>query len=106
MMTSAIPAPTTAAATPRWARFILPAIMLFSRIPDSLIAFIGRFAIAAVFWQSGQTKIDGLAINIIAGDFTLGIPSLSESAVALFQDEYQRPLLPASVGGIRGLTEP
>lgn len=65
-----------------------------SRIPDSLIAVIGRFSIAAVFWLSGQTKIEGLAIDLVHGQFTLGIPRLSDSAVALFQEEYALPLLP------------
>lgn len=65
-----------------------------SRIPDSLIAVIGRFSIAAVFWLSGQTKIEGLAIDLVHGQFSLGIPRLSDSAVALFQEEYALPLLP------------
>lgn len=68
-----------------------------SRIPDSLIAVIGRFSIAAVFWLSGQTKIEGLAIDLVHGQFSLGIPRLSDSAVALFQEEYALPLLPPVV---------
>ena len=63
-------------------------------IPHSLIAFIARFSIAAVFWSSGQTKIEGLAINIVDGDFVLGWPRLSESALSLFQYEYNLPLIP------------
>jgi putative oxidoreductase len=94
MMTSAIHTPPTTLPTPPWARFIQPAIALFQRIPDSLIAFLGRFSIAAVFWKSGQTKIEGLSIDLIDGSFSLGIPRLSESAVALFQDEYRLPLIP------------
>jgi putative oxidoreductase len=69
-------------------------IGLFSRIPDSLIALIGRFSIAAIFWKSGQTKIEGLAIDIISGDFQLGWPHLSDSALELFRSEYRLPLLP------------
>src|SRR3546814_1573320 len=34
-------------------------IALLGRIPDSFTAIIGRFSIAAVFWLSGQTKVDG-----------------------------------------------
>lgn len=64
------------------------------RIPNSLIAFVARFSIAAVFWNSGQTKIEGLVINLVNGEFSLGWPRLSESAVALFQDEYKLPLIP------------
>ncbi len=69
-------------------------INLFSRIPDSLIALIGRFSIAAIFWKSGQTKIEGLAIDLVSGDFQFGWPHLSESALELFRSEYQLPLLP------------
>lgn len=69
-------------------------INLFSRIPDSLIALIGRFSIAAIFWKSGQTKIEGLAIDLVSGEFQFGWPHLSESAHELFRSEYQLPLLP------------
>ena len=31
-------------------------IQLFEQTPYSLIAFVARFSIAAVFWKSGQTK--------------------------------------------------
>ena len=64
------------------------------RVPHSLVALLGRFSIAAVFWKSGQTKIEGLSIDIIDGSFSLGFPRLSESAVTLFQDEYRLPLIP------------
>lgn len=67
---------------------------LFSRIPDTLIALIGRFSIAAIFWKSGQTKIEGLAIDIVSGEFQLGWPHLSDSALELFRSEYRLPLLP------------
>lgn len=75
-------------------RQIARLIDLCGRIPDSLIALIGRFSIAAVFWLSGQTKIEGLAINIVTGEFTLGWPRLADSAVALFRDEYRLPFIP------------
>ena len=65
-----------------------------SRIPDTLIATLARFSIAAVFWKSGQTKIEGLAIDIVSGEFSLGWPRLSDSAIFLFQEEYRLPLLP------------
>jgi putative oxidoreductase len=70
------------------------AIWLLDRVPHSLIALLGRFSIAAVFWKSGQTKVEGLAIDIINGEFTVGIPRLSESAIALFRDEFRLPLIP------------
>ncbi|HSV48429.1 MAG TPA: DoxX family protein [Ramlibacter sp.] len=69
------------------------AIELFGRIPHGFIASLARFAIAAVFWNSGQTKIEGLAVNIVSGEFQLGWPRLSDSAVALFRDEYKLPFV-------------
>lgn len=75
-------------------RLVSSLIGLFERIPNTMIAFIARFSIAATFWNSGQTKIEGLAINIVNGDFVLGWPRLSDTALALFQDEYKLPLLP------------
>ena len=69
-------------------------ISLFDRIPHSLIAFLGRFSIAATFWQSGQTKVEGFAIDLIHGQFELGMPRLSESAIDLFRDEYALPFIP------------
>ena len=66
----------------------------FERIPHSLIAFLARFSIAAVFWQSGQTKVEGLVVNFVSGDFTLGWPHLSDSALYLFENEYKLPFVP------------
>jgi len=68
-------------------------VSILGCIPDSLIAALGRFSIAAVFWKSGQTKIEGLAIDLVNGDFQLGLPRLSDSALALFRDEYRLPLI-------------
>lgn len=68
-------------------------VSVCSRLPNSLLAFLARFSIAAVFWKSGQTKIQGLEIDIVNRDFTLGWPRLSDSAVALFKDEYRLPLI-------------
>jgi putative oxidoreductase len=76
------------------ARLIASAIELCARIPYSLVAFIARFSIAATFWRSGQTKIEGLAIDIVSGTFEFGLPRLSASAVPLFEEEYRLPLLP------------
>ena len=66
-------------------------------IPEDLIALLGRFSIAAVFWKSGQTKIEGFAVDLVDGSFALGWPRLSESAVALFRDEYRLPLVEPEV---------
>ncbi len=88
----------TSAANPRPASTITGLISrltsLFSPIPDSLIALLGRISIAAIFWKSGQTKIDGLAIDIVSGEFHLGWPHLSESALELFRSEYRLPFVP------------
>ena len=67
------------------------------RIPHSLIALVGRFSIAAVFWKSGQTKIEGFVLDLVQGEFTLGVPRLAASTVDLFRDEYKVPLLPPEV---------
>ena len=72
---------------------IIRAIGLMEKIPHSLIAFIARFSIAAVFWKSGQTKVEGLAIDLIDGTVQLGWPRLADSTIPLFQSEYHVPLL-------------
>lgn len=61
-------------------------------IPHGAIAFLARFSIAATFWQSGQTKVEGFAIDLVHGRFEWGAPRLSASAVDLFRDEYALPL--------------
>ena len=68
-------------------------IALFEQIPYSLIAFLARFSIAAVFWKSGQTKVEGFAIDLISGTFQLGAPKLAASTLPLFRSEYHVPLL-------------
>lgn len=75
-------------------RWLHTAISLCARIPHSLIALLARFSIAAVFWKSGQTKIEGLRIDIVDGTFNPGWPRLSDSAIDLFRDEYKVPLIP------------
>lgn len=72
---------------------IIRAIALLEKIPHSLIAFLARFSIAAVFWKSGQTKVEGLAIDLVDGTFQLGWPRLADSTIPLFESEYNVPLL-------------
>jgi putative oxidoreductase len=72
-------------------------IDLCQRIPDSLIAFLARFSIAAVFWKSGQTKVEGFVIDLIGGEFSLGWPRLADGTVALFKDEYHLPLIAPAI---------
>jgi putative oxidoreductase len=74
------------------------------RVPHSFIAFLGRFSLAAVFWQSGQTKVEGFAIDLVHGQFQLGIPHLSSSAVDLFRDEYALPLLSPEFAAVMAAT--
>ncbi len=68
-------------------------IALMQCLPHSLIALLGRLSIAAVFWLSGQTKVQGFALNLVSGEWALGWPRLADSAVALFREEYRLPLL-------------
>jgi putative oxidoreductase len=79
------------------ANFVRTVISLFSRIPHTLIAFTARFSIAAVFWQSGQTKIEGFTLDLVSGNINLGWPRLSDSANFLFESEYQLPLISPEV---------
>lgn len=55
------------------------ALHLLDRIPHDVVALIARLSIAAVFWQSGQTKVDGWQVT--------------DSAVYLFENEYRLPLV-------------
>lgn len=78
-------------------RLMRQGVALLNRIPDSLIGLLGRFSIAAIFWKSGQTKVQGFAIDIVGGEFHFGMPQLSDSVVALFRDEYRLPLVPPEI---------
>lgn len=49
--------------------------------PHSLLALVNRVAVAGIFWLSARTKVEGW--------FTV-----SDSAYALFREEYKLPLLP------------
>jgi len=80
-------------------RGVALAVGLCERIPNTLIAFIARFSIAAVFWTAGQTKVEGAVFNLVSGEVEWGWPSLSESALALFQDEYKLPIIAPELAG-------
>lgn len=79
-------------------------IALFGRIPDDAIALLARFSIAAIFWKSGQTKVQGFAMDIVSGEFQFGWPRLSDSVVDLFREEYRLPLLPPEFAALMGAT--
>ena len=70
----------------------------FQRFPYSAVALLARFSLAGVFWRSGQTKVEGFALDLVEGRFEWGWPRLSDTAVALFRDEYRLPLLPPELG--------
>lgn len=75
------------------------ALGLFQKIPVSLLAFLGRFALASVFWLSGQTKIEGFSFSFLTAPETwqFGLPYFASSTLFLFQEEYTVPLLPPIV---------
>ena len=75
-------------------------VAVCARTPYDAIALLARFSIAAVFWTSAQTKVQGLVINLVDGQVQLGWPRLSDSAVALFRDEYKLPLLPPELAAV------
>lgn len=86
------------------AGLILRFISVVQRIPNTLLAFVARFSIAAVFWKSGETKIQGFAVDIVNREFTLGWPRLSDSVVDLFRDEYHLPLVPPEIAATLAAT--
>jgi putative oxidoreductase len=53
-------------------------------ISHTPLALIDRFGIAAIFFFSGRTKVDGLL-------------TVNDSAYSLFREEYQVPLLPPEI---------
>lgn len=73
---------------------------IFKIIPESLILFVARFSIAAVFWRSGQTKIEGFSLDLIAMKVELGLPRLAESTGFLFEYEYDLPLIPPMIAAV------
>ena len=58
--------------------------LLSARVPDALPLLIARLGIAAVFFQSGRTKVDGL-LHITDGTYEL------------FRTEYALPLVPPEI---------
>ena len=57
---------------------------ILAHFPQSLLSLIGRFAIAQVFWASGETKVDA--------NF-----HLRPEVIELFKTEYALPLIPAEI---------
>ena len=52
-------------------------VALCSRVPHSLLALLGRFALAALFWKAGQTKVANFALDPFAGTWQIGWPRLA-----------------------------
>jgi putative oxidoreductase len=61
---------------------------------------LARLALAVIFWQSGQTKVDGLSIDLINFTAHLGVPSIKESTYFLFEYEYALPLIPFHLAAV------
>ena len=71
----------TTAAAPMWrAPFDLYARMADQFLPSSLLLLVQRLAIAAVFFMSGRTKVDGLL-------------TVNDTAFELFRTDYALPLV-------------
>lgn len=73
-------------------------------LANTVLACLARFSIAAVFWKSGQTKVEGLALDFVSGEYQWGWPRLSDNAVALFREEYKLPLLSPEWGALLAAT--
>lgn len=90
--TKELPALATGA-TPWISSLLCRFIAVCTRLPYSGVALLARFSVAAVFWKSGETKIQGFALDIVNREFTVGWPRLSDSALALFKEEYRLPFI-------------
>lgn len=60
------------------------AVRLDAAIGDGLLSLVARIAIAAIFLQSGRTKVEGFL-------------TVTPSAVELFREEYKLPILSPEV---------
>lgn len=74
---------TLARPLPGLAGLVQRATALMSCIPYWFVALIARISIAAVFWRSGQTKLEGWR--------------LADTAIDLFRDEYKLPLIDPTI---------
>ena len=102
--TTTVVTPTRRTVGERIARQLRLAVDALESIPYSAIALLARFSIAAVFWLSGQTKVQGFSLNFVNGVFQLGWPMLSDSAVTLFREEYRLPLIAPELAAVLAAT--
>ncbi|MFZ8281184.1 hypothetical protein ACO1KQ_14805, partial [Staphylococcus aureus] len=54
---------------------------LLDRFPGSILLLVARFGVAAVFFMSGRTKVDGIL-------------HITDSTYSLFETDYKIPLIP------------
>jgi putative oxidoreductase len=87
------PHPTSRTALSIYQRWLAPVVTRMQSLPYSGLALLARFSIASVFWQSGQTKVQGFVVNLVSGEFQLGWPRLADGVIDLFESEYKLPLL-------------
>jgi putative oxidoreductase len=80
MTTNALASKTPSLRTP----FDLFAQTARKVLTEDVLALVTRFGVAAIFFQSGRTKVDGI-LHITDGTY------------ALFESEYHVPLLPPVV---------
>ena len=81
-MNSALITPADSGLRARWNRL---AAALARAVTEPALLLATRIALAAIFWQSGRTKV-------------VGWLTVSDNAVALFADEYRLPLLSPELG--------
>ncbi|BBF82591.1 DoxX family protein [Asticcacaulis excentricus] len=60
---------------------------LMAKLPEDVIALITRFGVAAIFFSSARTKVDGLL-------------HISDGTYVLFEQEYALPLIPPHAAAV------
>ena len=81
MTTATSPHPKPAGLRGRWHDL---AGQLTRLLPHDALALVNRIAIAAIFFMSGRTKVEGWL-------------TVTDSAYSLFRDEYRLPLVPVEI---------
>ena len=56
-------------------------------VPDALLLLIARFGVAAVFYTSGRTKVDGIF-------------HITDGTYELFRTDYALPLIPPTIAAV------
>jgi putative oxidoreductase len=80
----AITLPSTALAVTDAVPARAPSTWLSRLLPESVLLLVARLGIAAVFFQSGRTKVEGFL-------------TIKPSTFDLFANEYNLPLVPSDV---------